>query len=316
MRNDFCTGYLEHSAKGKTWTSHKYVAKAKLANGLYKYFYSLAEYQAFLKGKGVKSGGQIPEKDYQSSGKTQSDNAKKANVANGKKVTSKQLEDAKKKIAETRNKLNEDKKKKSSSASAEVKAAESDDKSKKKSGSSSSSKKSGSKKSSGGKKSSSSKSKDKEKKEKENKEKQSSSSGSKKTAEKKETTKTAEQTTAKQTQQETTAKTSPSLSSYKYQYDLKDEDINTYSGAETDRVSTNRVAEILDDMVDKYPDNSSGYLLSSFSDSITYQFKWVKEGGTIKLLDPDTGTEVSADTSLTNAKSVSLFRTDNKVKKS
>ena len=314
MRNDFCTGYLEHSAKGKTWTSHKYVAKAKLANGLYKYFYSLAEYQAFLKGKGVKSGGQIPEKDYQQQ-KKQSDNAKKANVAKGVVVSDKDKAAARKQIDATRKKLTEEKNKKNGSTSAQVKAAESDDKSKKKSGSSSSSKKSSSKKSSGAKKSSSS-SKSKEKKEKENKEKQSSSSGSKKTAEKKETSKTAEQTTAKQTQQETTAKTSPSLSSYKYQYDLKDEDINTYSGAETDRVSTNRVAEILDDMVDKYPDNSSGYLLSSFSDSITYQFKWVKEGGTIKLLDPDTGTEVSADTSLTNAKSVSLFRTDNKVKKS
>lgn len=295
MRNDFCTGYLAHSAKGKTWQNHKYVAKVKLANGKYFYFYNLAQYQAYLKRQGNAERQKVDEKA-------------KSELA-GKDATLKSG-DAK---STTGGKTAEEKRQ---AAIERVKGAAGSSSSKKKGSSSSSkSKKSSSKSGSG--KSSSKSSKDSTKKEKTAKE-STSSGSSKKTASEKTTKAATTKQTAAQTQEqaETTTKQTPSLSSYKYQYDLKDDEVNTYSGSESDRVSTNRVQEIIDDMVDKYPNDSSGYLLSSFSDSITYQFKWVKEGGTIKLIDPDTGNEVPADTSLTNAKSVSLFRTDNKTKKS
>ena len=40
MRNDFETGYLEHSAKGTTWKDHRYISK-KLVNGKWVYYYNL-----------------------------------------------------------------------------------------------------------------------------------------------------------------------------------------------------------------------------------------------------------------------------------
>lgn len=40
MRNDFCSNYLEHSAKGTTWKDHRYISK-KLVNGKWVYFYNL-----------------------------------------------------------------------------------------------------------------------------------------------------------------------------------------------------------------------------------------------------------------------------------
>lgn len=40
MRNDFCSNYLEHSAKGSTWKDHRYISK-KLVNGKWVYFYNL-----------------------------------------------------------------------------------------------------------------------------------------------------------------------------------------------------------------------------------------------------------------------------------
>lgn len=47
MRNDFCSNYLAH-AKGVEWKNHKYVAKLKLANGKFFYFYSQAQYDAYI----------------------------------------------------------------------------------------------------------------------------------------------------------------------------------------------------------------------------------------------------------------------------
>lgn len=291
MRNDFCTGYLAHSAKGKEWTKHKYVAKVKLSNGKYFYFYNMQQYQNYLKSRGDKARKELNDK-------------KTAELA-GKDATLK-------KEAATSKTSSLTPEEKRAAAIERVKGAKATSSSKKSGKGSSSSKKST--KSGSGKSSSSKGSSSKSSKEASAKEKSSSGSSKKSSEAKEKTTKAA--TSSAQEQQEQQVKQTPSLSSYKYQYDLNDKDIDTYSGAESDRVSNNRVQEIIDDMVDKYPDNASGYLLSSFSDSITYQFKWVKEGGTIKLIDPDTGNEVPADTSLTNSKSVSLFRTDDKKKKS
>ena len=47
MRNDFCSNYLAH-ARGVEWKNHKYVAKLKLANGKFFYFYSQAQYDSYM----------------------------------------------------------------------------------------------------------------------------------------------------------------------------------------------------------------------------------------------------------------------------
>lgn len=280
MRNDFCTGYLAHSAKGKEWGRHKYVAKVRLGTGRYFYFYNWDQYQKYLKKRGDANRKAIEEKKAAASGGSSEESAKKSMTAEERRQA-----DIERVMGS-----------KGSSSSKS-----------KKSGSSSSSSKKSSSKSSSGKSKSSSSSKEKTAKEK------SSSSASKKEAKEK-TTKTSTTNTAQQTVQE--VKKTPSLSSYKYQYDLKDDDVDSYQGQDSNRISRNQIEEIIQDAVDKYPDDSSGYLLSGFTNDINYNFKWVKENGTIKLLDPDTNQEVSMDTALLNMNSVSLFRTDNKQKKS
>lgn len=268
MRNDFCTGYLAHSAKGKEWQNHKYVAKVKLASGKYFYFYSQAEYDRFLK-RVKKQGDSEREKINEKLGKNKPVEKKKATT---------------------------------------------DSTSKKKKGSGSSKKSSGSKK---GKTSTGSSKKSSTKKEATEKKSSAAKTAKEKTTKEK-TTKASTKAVQTTTQEVGVKKTTPTLSAYKYQYDLQDKDIDTYKGTEndSDRVTANRVKEIIEDMIDKYPDNASGYLISSFSDNISYQFQWVKENGTIKLVDPDSGIEVSADAGLINSTQVNLFRTDNKKKKS
>lgn len=51
MRNDFCMNYLAHSAKGKEWARHRYVAKVRLPSGKWFYFYDAKRYQNYLKRK-------------------------------------------------------------------------------------------------------------------------------------------------------------------------------------------------------------------------------------------------------------------------
>lgn len=282
MRNDFCTGYLAHSAKGKEWGRHKYVAKVKLGTGRYFYFYNWNQYQAYLKKRGDANRKAIEEKKVAASGGSSEDTTKKSMTA-------------------------EERKKADIERVMGSKGSSSSKSKDKKSGSSSSSSKKSSSKSNSGKSKSSSSSKEKTAKEK------STSSSSKKEAKEKSTSKTTA-TSTQQTVQE--VKKTPSLSSYKYQYDLKDDDVDSYQGQDSNRINRNQIEEIIQDAVDKYPDDSSGYLLSGFTNDINYNFKWVKENGTIKLLDPDTNQEVSMDTALLNMNSVSLFRTDNKQKKS
>lgn len=281
MRNDFCTGYLAHSAKGKEWGRHKYVAKVRLGTGRYFYFYNWDQYQKYLKKRGDANRKAVDEKKAaESGGGSSTDTAKKSMTA----------EERKKADIER------------------VMGAKGSSSSKgKKSGSSSSKDKKSSSKSSGG-KSKSSSSKEKTAKEK------SASSSSKKEAKEK-TSKTATKSTSSENAVQEVKK-APSLSAYKYQYDLKDDDVTSYKGQDSDRVTQNQIEEIIQDTVDKYPDDSSGYLLSGFTNDINYSFKWVKENGTIKLLDPDTDQEVSMNTALLNMNSVSLFRTDDKKKKS
>lgn len=53
MRNDFESNYLAHWGlkKGDKRKDHKYVARVELPDGKYRYFYTLAEYAAYLKGE-------------------------------------------------------------------------------------------------------------------------------------------------------------------------------------------------------------------------------------------------------------------------
>ena len=323
MRNDFCTDYLEHSAKGKTWTNHKYVAKVKLANDKWYYFYTMNEYQAYLKGKNKSVPAKAVDKEVLKNTINAQDkkNTAKSNLQT---LTSKDLNSDKKSTVKTTSKkavdytkksgVTEVKKEDTTKKVATTKAASDTDSTSKSSKSSSkksgsSSKKSGS---SGSKKSGSSGSSSK----KSGSSKEKSSDG---TSKKSSSGTTKEKTSSTGTTKTNAAATkqSFSLSAYKYQYDLKDDDISSYtantSGA---MINTSKIAEMIEDMADKYPDNASGCLLSTFSDSITYQFKWVKENGQIKLLDPYTNEEMNMDMSLVNSTKIDLFRTDNKKKKS
>lgn len=49
MRNDFCSGYLAHSAKGTEWSNHRYIKKIIMPDGEPYYFYTMDQYQAYLK---------------------------------------------------------------------------------------------------------------------------------------------------------------------------------------------------------------------------------------------------------------------------
>ena len=53
MRNDFESNYLAHWGlkKGAQKEKHKYVARVELPDGTYRYFYTLSEYAAYLKGE-------------------------------------------------------------------------------------------------------------------------------------------------------------------------------------------------------------------------------------------------------------------------
>lgn len=270
MRNDFFTGYLAHSAKGKEWQNHKYVAKVKLASGKYFYFYTQAAYDGYLKRKAAKEA---------------------ANGGGDSDKTRTSEQEAKRQAA-----IERVKNAKGTSSS-----------SKKKSGSSKSS--TSSKKSKTGKTSSSKSSTKKEKAEK------TAKSSSSKTAKEKTTKEKTTKTTTSSSASEST-KVVPTLNTYKYKYGLKDSDIKSHKADDSSdgRISESKVKEIIQDMANEFKDGSSGYLLSSFSNNINYNFKWVKEGGTIKLLDPDTDTEVPIDTALLNTNSVQFFRTDNKKK--
>ena len=61
--------YLEHSAKGTTWTNARYIAKEKV-NGKWLYFYSMAQYNHWKENyasKAPASTSRIPEKNYKDS---------------------------------------------------------------------------------------------------------------------------------------------------------------------------------------------------------------------------------------------------------
>lgn len=296
MRNDFCSNYLEHSAKGKEWANHKYVAKIKLSSGKWFYFYDTKTYQNYLKrtgGEPKADSGRYAKKDptnglkvtskglsYSSSMSTASKLSKTSSyIAAGKKAASsvsvghgnaqRLAEAGKKKANEILSKA------KSSSSS-----------SKKSSGSSSSKKSSGTKtgKSSG---SSSSKSGSSKK-----------AAGSSKAAKAtKEKTTTAKTTKENQEQQ---IRAFDSAAAMRQMYGVTKDEVSTYDSKD----------KMLKEMK-TYDDGAFGYLTAK---NTTYS--WEKKDGEIKLIDLNTGEEVSIDEYLKDVKSIEAFRTDNKQKKS
>ena len=282
MRNDF----LAHA----NWKSHRYIEKIKLASGKYKYFYSTAELQAYMKGQNKGSDGQRVEgsaalKDPKQealnaiSKGTSAIEGLKANNFTTKGTDSKSKTETLNSAIATGEKIIEKEINKSSSSSSS--------KSSKSSGSSSS--KSSGKKSKGASSSKSSKSK------KDATEKTSKSSSSKSTKEKTEKSTSTKKSTYKS---ETGGKVT--LDSIKKMFGISDDKVNTHESS----------TKMISDMESKYDDGAYGYLVSG---DTTY--KWTKNNGKITITDFNTGKEVSVDEYFKEAKDIKEFRTDKKSKK-
>lgn len=273
MRNDFKEGaFLCH---GKAWTNHKYVAKTKLSNGKWFYWYNLADYQRYLQRQGKSQGQNAkanPNKEVAEKAAKDSP-AVKTLIEQGAKgnTTEEKTKNLKNDISNGESKINsllsEESSKKSSSSSGSSK--------------SSSSKSSGSSKS---KSSKSSSSKEKSSSEKKSKE----STGTSKSATSKVTTKQDAKLKA-----EERAFTSDSL---KKLYGVKDEDVNKHESAE----------KMLDSMK-SYKDGAFGYITAGDK-----TYKWTKENGNIVFKDFKTDKEVTLPNALNN---IQEFRTDKKKKK-
>lgn len=299
MRNDFCSNYLEHSAKGTTWKNVKYVAKVKLSSGKYFYFYDQQKYQNYLKkrsggaanrakaeaellkeparrivSKSTTSSGSL--KDY-SSKTTEEKKAVTSNyINNGKAVTPTITQNATSDKIET----------------GKTKAQELLERARGKSDSSSKKSGSGSSKSSGTSKSKSSSSKSSGTKEKTTKEKATSSKQTEEKTTKEATSKVTTKKDAKLKAEER-AFTSDTL---KKLYGVKDSDVNKHE-------TTEKMLENLR----SYKDGAFGYIVSG---NTTY--KWTKENGKIVFKDFKTDKEVSLPSALNN---IEEFRTDKKNKK-
>ena len=283
MRNDF----LAHA----NWKSHRYIEKVKTASGKWKYFYSLAEYQAYMKGKGKSSDKSVERKEGSAALKDPKQEALnaiskgssaieglKANnfMASGTDTKSKEAS-LKNSIATGEKKIEEALSKKSSDSSS----------SKKKGSGSGSSSKSSSKKSKGASSSKSSKSK-----------KEATEKAAKSTKAAKEETTSKASTKKTTTKSETGGKVT--LDSLKKMFNVADDKVNTYTSS----------SKMLTTMSTKYEDGAFGYLVSGDK-----TYKWTKDNGKIKITDFNTGKEVSVDEYFKEATDIKEFRTDKKSKK-
>lgn len=292
MRNDFCENYLMH----KDRANHLYVAKVRLANGKFYYFYDLAKYQRYLRGSKPKdmpatanNAKKNPNEDKVSSTtKKALSNDKAVQDLVNRKTEGSTMEEKTvhlksyiKKGEETiSNELNK--------ISEKAAKTEDDSKSNKKSSGGGSSK-SDSKKGIGGKGAKSSKSsssKDKAVKEK------SSGSGSKAAKEK-------AKKQSKENQQNSNAPIT--MDKLKTTFGKKDEEVSKFSGSASD---------FKNDMLSKYKDGSFGYL--SAGDTV---YKWEIDGNNVILIDYKTDKKVSFDEYLKDANAFKSFQTNTKKKK-
>lgn len=282
MRNDYCSNYLEHSAKGTSWKNVKYLKKVPLGNGKFYYIYTQKELDAWNKRNSQNANNNVLSDKYKaetkkqvlSSAKSLEDLQREGFTVKGRTPAEKTAnlnknikdgEDAIKKALEKE----ESKSKKSSSSKSSGSGKSS------KGSSGGSSKKSGSSKSSGSSK-------------------EKSSASSKKAA--------AEKTTAKAqtTQKKTENKTPINLDTLKKIYGAKDEDVTTHDMSASD---------FKNKMLSKYDEGSFGYLMAGDK-----AYKWTIEGGQLIIKDFDTDKDVSFDTYLKDVKQFKEFQTNKKKK--
>ena len=277
MRNDFCSNYLEHSAKGKTWANHRYVAKVKLPSGKWFYFYDANAYQNYLKRQGGGNTGQFakanPNKEMvdlaakndpnlqnlvkeKSSEKTLEEKTKamKTNIENGEKKIQEILENTKGSKSKKKGKGGGSSKKKEATIKAKPVR------------SSKSSKKNENKKTSksGKEKKTSNKEKQTQKKE----------EAVKNNLLNNKTTNESEKTTSKPFTADSLKKT----------FGIKDTDVNKHKNT-SELVSK----------IKSYDDGSNGYIIAG--DKI---YKWSKNDGNITFMDYETDKEVTLGSELNN----------------
>lgn len=279
MRNDFCSNYLEHSAKGKTWANHRYVAKVKLPSGKWFYFYDANSYQNYLKKQGGGDTGQFakanPNKEMvelaakndpnlqnlvkeKSSEKTLEEKTKamKTNIENGEKKIQEILENTKGSKSKKNGKGGGSSKKKE--ATIKAKPVRSSKSSKKKKDENKKTSKSG-----------------KEKK---------TSNKEKQTQKKEEAVKNNLLNTKTTNESEKTASKPFTADSLKKTFGIKDTDVNKHKNT-SELVSK----------IKSYDDGSNGYIIAG--DKI---YKWSKDDGNITFMDYETDKEVTLGPELNN----------------
>ena len=278
MRNDFCSNYLEHSAKGKTWANHRYVAKVKLPSGKWFYFYDANAYQNYLKRQGGGNTGQFakanPNKEMvelaakndpnlqnlvkeNSPEKTLEEKTKamKTNIENGEKKIQELLENTKGSKSKKNGKGGGSSKKKE--ATIKAKPVRSSKSSKKKDENKKTSK-------SGKEKKTSNKEKQTQKKE----------EAVKNNLLNNKTTNEPEKTTSKPFTADSLKKT----------FGIKDTDVNKHKNT----------SELIS-KIKSYDDGSNGYIIAG--DKI---YKWSKNDGNITFMDYETDKEVTLGSELNN----------------
>ena len=278
MRNDFCSNYLEHSAKGKTWANHRYVAKVKLPSGKWFYFYDANAYQNYLKRQGGGNTGQFakanPNKEMvelaakndpnlqnlvkeNSPEKTLEEKTKamKTNIENGEKKIQELLENTKGSKSKKKGKGGGSSKKKE--ATIKAKPVRSSKSSKKKDENKKTSKSGKEKKTS-------------------NKEKQ--------TQKKEEAVKNNLLNTKTTNEPDKTTSKPFTADSLKKTFGIKDTDVNKHKNT-SELVSK----------IKSYDDGSNGYIIAG--DKI---YKWSKNDGNITFMDYETDKEVTLGSELNN----------------
>ena len=278
MRNDFKEGiFLMHSAKGKTWANHRYVAKVKLPSGKWFYFYDANAYQNYLKRQGGGDTGQFakanPNKEMvelaakndpnlqnlvkeKSSEKTLEEKTKamKTNIENGEKKIQEILENTKGSKSKKKGKGGGSSKKKEATIKAKPVRS-----------------------------SKSSKKKDENKK-------TSKSGKEKKTSNKEKQTQKKEEAVKNNLLNKTTNEPDKTTSkpftadSLKKTFGIKDTDVNKHKNT-SELVSK----------IKSYDDSSNGYIIAG--DKI---YKWSKNDGNITFMDYETEKEVTLSSELNN----------------
>lgn len=298
MRNDYCSNYLEHSAKGTTWKNARYIAKVKLSSGKYFYFYDQQKYQNYLKRRS-QVGNKKAEVELSkepakrvvsgsSNSGTSLNNYSSKSTAEKKAITGNLISSGKAAVSTLSGTATKDTIESGKTKAQELlerARAKGDSSSKKKGSGSSSSKSSKSKTGSSKSKGSSSSKQAKEKKE------SSGKGSSSKQAKEKTVKEAATKTTKSKLNKEQMGNRPFTQDSLKKLYGIKDEDVNKHESKEK-----------LMEAIKSYKDGSFGYIMAG-----NKTYKWTKENGQIVFKDFDTDKEVALPTALND---IQEFRTD------